>query len=128
MAESAHFVVACRRHPEFSFVVPQLRKYRKEQGSAAPSGVVRFNCGVLDSRNAGLDEEEARLVLAALKKRDAVPAWGTDIFEPGQEPTGGMPNGRMACPVCQQHGDSVEWLRRHLAEKHDDKRPQQKAA
>ena len=136
----AHFIVYCRCYPEFSFIVPELRKLRRkraleelgQEAARQVAATVGFHLGKLDSKEAGLDEEEAACVLAALQRRTARPAWGTDIFTQGQRPTGRVVDGGHVCPVCQQHFDSATAMlqhgQEHVPTPEPKPQPQRKAA
>lgn len=119
--------MACRAYPFFSFVVPKLRRLRKDRGEEFPVGNVRFAHGILDTLVQGYDEDEAALILEVLQGMRDRPAWGIDIYEAGQQAIGVVADGRYPCPVCAQRYDSVEGLRLHLPnhERHAEVKPGQ---
>lgn len=70
-----HFIAFCHRYPQFQFVVSALR------GSTTPRATVKFENGLLDTRNAGYAPEQADAILAALKSmHQTPPCYGADII------------------------------------------------
>ena len=69
-----HFIALCHRYPQFQFVVSALRN------STAKRATVKFENGLLDTRNSGYAPEQADAILAVLKSmRQTPPLFGTDI-------------------------------------------------
>lgn len=116
---SHHFIVLCLRYPEFSFNIPALRKYRRERdNNPHATGTIGFHQRLLDSREQGLDEEEARIVYEALQQRTSLPIWGRDIVTKGQPILSETNDGRFTCGNCIKRFDSMEGLQLHYDAKH----------
>jgi hypothetical protein len=114
-----HFRVMCLKYPEFSFNVNELRKYRIKRDydgrdeRREAKGVVFFQQHVLDTEALGFDEEEARIVHEAIKKRTSVPIYGRDIVEQGQPILSEIPDGKFSCGDCTKRFASMEGLTQH---------------
>lgn len=116
---SNHFIVLCARFPEFSFNLPELRRYRRERDQNPHAvGTVVFHQRLLDTKECGYDEEEARIIKAALMARISIPLWGIDIVEPGQVLLGSVPDGTFTCGNCPKRFASMDGLTKHYEEKH----------
>ena len=75
-----HLVALCDRYPSFTFNVHALRPLYDKKGAKKDSTLIRFSNRVLDTKAAGLTEEEAEHVKAALERmKDYPPLFGRDI-------------------------------------------------
>lgn len=121
---SQHFVALCIKYPEFSFNLPKLRQYRIQRDynghdeKRVVTGTVAFQGRLLDTKERGFDEEEARIIHEAIKARSATPIYGVDIVERGQSTLSETPYGQFQCGTCKKKYETMDGLTKHYDERH----------
>lgn len=72
-----HFRCVLKRYPHYLFVSSRLRDLRKQQGEAFPSGSVRFEHGVFDTKAQNYSDEEAHAIYQDMVQS---PYWNVHII------------------------------------------------
>ncbi len=108
-----HHLYSCKCYPDFSFVVPPLRKTITD--TRFPSAVIHFHHGFLSTANLRLNGEEpwiteaqAEIIHKWLLQRRERPVFGSDILE--IDPS----DKSKPCPYCFVRVKTAKELAKHI--------------